>query len=238
MEIIYGIHPVLEAIKSGETLHKVLIQKGSNLAEQSELIKLLRQFNVPFQFAPKEKLNRVTRKNHQGVIAQVAAVQYHDYEKLIQSLYEEGKSPFILYLDQITDVRNMGAVARSAEAFGVHAIIVPATGSVHINEDAVKTSSGALNRIKVCRIKFPDEAIKYSKNSGLKIIACTENGDIPLKDAELSTPAVFIVGSEEKGISKSLLNLSDMQVKIPLTGKTASLNVSVATAILLYEVVR
>jgi 23S rRNA (guanosine2251-2'-O)-methyltransferase len=235
---IFGFHPVIEALRSGKELEKVYLRKGLRNEAIPGLISELRGKRIPFQFVPVEKINRMTHKNHQGILAQVAEIEYNDIEKIIPGIYESGKVPLILVLDRITDVRNMGAIARSAEGAGVHALIVPAGESAQINADAVKTSSGALHSLPVCRTDSLVRTVNYLKESGLQVAAATEKAEKLLYEADFTLPTVIILGAEDTGIEKNLIRLSDVQVKIPLYGTIQSLNVSVAASILMYEVVR
>jgi len=199
---------------------------------------LFRQWNIPFQYVPVEKLNRMTGGNHQGIIAIVSAVEYTDLDKLVPMLFEQGKLPCLVLLDNITDVRNLGAIARSAECAGFDAMIIPAKGSAQINSDAIKTSAGALNTLAVCRVNSLEETAKYLKNSGFQLIAATEKSDELLYAVDFSKPSVIIMGSEDTGIDPKLMRLADKPVKIPMMGAIQSLNVSAAASVLFFEVVR
>lgn len=234
--IIYGIHPLIEAIEAGKDIDKILIQKGVHNEVYLKIRELVMGTSIPYQFVPAEKLKRITTKAHQGVIAFVSPIAYYNIEDIVPALYEAGKIPLILILDGITDVRNIGAIARSAECFGVHAIVVPVKGSAQLNEDAVKSSAGALMRVPVCRDENLIRVIDYLKNSGLKIVSTSEKSEVALSDAEFTGPLAMIMGSEEKGVDQRLLSKSDLVLKIPMTGQVASLNVSVASGIVLYEV--
>jgi 23S rRNA (guanosine2251-2'-O)-methyltransferase len=235
---IFGFHPVMEALRTGKELEKVYLVKGLRNEAIPGLIGELREKRIPFQFVPVEKINRMTRKNHQGILAQVAEIEYNDIEKIIPGLYEAGKVPVILVLDRITDVRNMGAIARTAEGAGIHALVIPTGESAQINADAVKTSSGALHSLPVCRTESLVKTVTFLKESGLQVVAATEKAERLLYDADFTRPTTIILGSEDTGIERSLLSLSEVQVKIPLYGMIRSLNVSVAASILMYEVVR
>ena len=199
---------------------------------------------MPFQFVPAEKLDIICQKNrlrsvsHQGVLAFVSAITYHDLTQVIPFVFEKSETPLILVLDEITDVRNFGAIARTAECAGVHAIIIPKKGSAQINTDAVKTSAGALNHIPVCRVDSLKSTIQFLKDSGLQIIACTEKAVENIQNINYTVPSAIVLGSEESGISTEIIKAADHLVKIPLFGKIASLNVSVATGIILYEAIR
>lgn len=237
-DLIFGIRAVIEAIQAGKEIDKVLIKKGLTGDLFKELFDLIRINNVPFQYVPIEKLNRISRKNHQGVLAFVMPIALQRIEDIIPTLYEEGKIPFVLILDQVTDVRNFGAIVRSAECAGINAIIIPDKSSARINADAVKTSAGALHIVPVCRHRSLKEAVTFLKNSGLKLVAATEKAINIYTNCNLLGPIAIIMGSEDTGIDPRLLALADEQVKIPLLGKIESLNVSVAAGLLAYEVVR
>lgn len=236
--LIYGLHPVIEAINSGKDIDKVLIKKGIRGEISSELINKLKDFQIPFQFVPLEKLNRVTRKNHQGVLAFISPIPFRDISEVIQNLFEEGKDPLILMLDRITDVRNFGAITRTAECMGVDAILVPAKESAQINEDALKTSAGALNKISVCRSFDLASTMDYLRSSGLRSIYTHQEAGKYLYEVDLKGPLVIIMGSEEKGVSGQLIKLSDEGVNIPMAGTIESLNVSVAAGMILYEALK
>ena len=235
---IFGFHPVMEALRSGKELEKVYLVKGLRNEAIPGLIGELREKRIPFQFVPVEKINRMTHKNHQGILAQVAEIEYNDIEKIIPGLYEAGKVPAILVLDRITDVRNMGAIARTAESAGIHALVIPTGESAQINADAVKTSSGALHSLPVCRTESLVKTVTFLKESGLLVVSATEKAERLLYDADFTRPTAIILGAEDTGIERNLVSLSDIQVKIPLFGTIQSLNVSVAASILMYEVVR
>lgn len=235
---IYGFNPVLEALNAGKEIEKIFILKSMQQFRAGELINLATKQKIPFQFVPKEKLNRLTRQNHQGVVAMVSAVSFVDIETLLPTIYETGKAPFFLILDKITDVRNFGSIARSAECAGVNAIIIPSRGSAMINADAVKTSSGALNLIPVCRADNLKEAIVFLKNCGIRMIGATEKSETNHFAADYTQPVAIIMGSEETGISEEYLKLCDENVKIPMVGEVQSLNVAVAAGIIVFEVLR
>lgn len=228
----------MEAIRSGREIDRILISKRPDSQIMNELFPLVRQNNLVFQYVPEEKLNRVTRKNHQGVIAFISQISYSPLEEILFGCYDKGNDPLVVVLDQVTDVRNFGAIARSAECMGVAGIIIPEKGSARINADAVKTSAGALLNIPVARVASLQDTLKYLKNSGLKIVAATEKGHTMLYDTQLTGPLAIVMGAEDVGISPSLLKLSDELVKIPMTGQTGSLNVSAATTVVLYEILR
>lgn len=236
--MIFGTRAVIEAIKAGKEIEKILLQKGLSNQLFNELRQALKTNPVPYQFVPPEKFRKITDKNHQGVIAFISELHYYKIEDILPEIFERGEVPVLLILDKVTDVRNFGAIARSAECSGVHAIIIPTKGSAQINADAVKTSAGALHRIPVCREDNLKHTIDYLKESGLTVIACHEKTDKLLYDADFKKPVAIIMGSEETGISGEYLKRSDLAVKIPMKGNIASLNVSVATGIILFEVIR
>ena len=236
--MIFGIRPVLESISAAKEVDRVLLQKGLRGELFQELFEKLKELDIPLQIVPIDRLNRITRKNHQGVIAFLSRISYHRLEQVMPIVYESGKTPLVLLLDHITDVRNFGAIARSAECAGVNAIILPSKGSAQINADAIKTSAGALHKIPVCRNSNLKETILYIKNSGLQIVAATEKAEKYHYDVDYSKPTAIILGSEEKGISDEYLKLCNEIVKIPMAGKIQSLNVSVAAGIIMFEVVK
>jgi 23S rRNA (guanosine2251-2'-O)-methyltransferase len=237
-EFIFGVRAVLEAVLAGKELDKILIRKDLESELSKELFDALKGVRVPVQRVPVEKLNRVTMKNHQGVVAFLSEVTYQRIEDILPTLYEEGKTPFIVLLDGITDVRNFGAIARTCECAGVHAIVLPMTDSVSVNADAVKTSAGALHSLPVCRENSIRESILFLKNSGVHVIAASEKASNNYVQAELSGPLAIVMGAEDTGIANENLRICDDLVRIPILGKIGSLNVSVATGILLYEAVK
>lgn len=237
-EMIFGVRAVIEAIQAGKEIDKILVKKDIQSDLSKELFAALKGLFIPVQRVPVERINRITRKNHQGVVAFISAVTYQKIENLVPTLFEEGKSPFFVMLDGITDVRNFGAIARTCECAGVDAIILPAKGSVGVNADAVKTSAGALHTLPVCREQNLTQAIKYLKESGFRIIAATEKGDYDYTKANYKDPVCIIMGAEDTGVAYEHLSLCDEWVKIPLLGTIESLNVSVAAGILIYEAVK
>jgi len=228
----------MEALQSGQPFEKIFLRKGMQGEVFRELFSLVRGHHVPYQFVPQEKLNRISSGNHQGVIAILSLLEYQKVENILPGLYEQGETPFFVVLDRITDVRNLGAIARTAEAAGCHALVVPEHNSALVNADAVKTSSGALMHLPVCREENLRKSLQYMKESGLTLIAVTEKGNERFDIPDMRSPLALIMGSEEKGISPELLRMADHLVTIPMYGKVASLNVSVAAGILIYEVVR
>ncbi len=237
-EMIFGIRAVMEAINSGKEIDRILIKNGLSGELFKEFFDLVRKHQIPFQYVPIEKINKITRKNHQGVLAFVSPVSYFRIEDLLPGWFEEGKIPLVLVLDQVTDVRNFGAIVRSAECAGADAIIIPEKRSARINADAVKTSAGALHLMPICRTRHTLDAVRYLQDSGLKIVAATEKASSIYSDAKLTGPIAIVMGSEDTGIDPRVLSLADERVKIPILGKIESLNVSVAAALLMYEVVR
>lgn len=237
-DLIFGVRSVIEAIKADRDINKILIQKGMNKDLFSELKDALAGKNYQLQFVPVEKLDGLIDGNHQGVIAQVAPIEYKEIEALVEEKLEKGLKPLILVLDRITDVRNFGAIARTAECQGVDAILIPSKGSALVTADAVKTSAGALNRIPVCKTNSLKESLFYLQQLGMRIVACTEKTKIPLYEVNLRGSVAIIMGSEEDGITSDLLNLADIKARIPLRGEIASLNVGVAAGMVLYEKTR
>lgn len=236
--MIFGIRAVAEAISAGKEVDKILIRKDLSGELAGELFEMLRGSNIVVQRVPQEKLNSITRKNHQGVIAFISPINYQPIEEIVASLYEQGKVPFILVLDHLTDVRNFGAIARTAECAGVDAIIIPSKGSVSVTADAVKTSAGALMNIPVCRVQSLYNCVKYLKECGLQVMGASEKSNINYTDADMTTPLALVMGAEDKGISTEILSLTDTTVSLPQYGKIASLNVSVAAGVMIYEVLR
>jgi 23S rRNA (guanosine2251-2'-O)-methyltransferase len=237
-QMLIGLRPMIEAIDAGKEFDKVLIQKGLQGEIIQEVKELIRKHEIPFQYVPAEKLNRITSKNHQGIIAFVSPISFENLDTIIARVFEEGQTPRFLMLDGVTDVRNFGAICRTAECFGVHAVIIPEKGSAQINEEAIKTSAGALYNIPVCRVKSILGTLKTLQLSGVTVIACSEKTRKNSYECDLTNPICIIMGSEESGISNDLLKSANDIMRIPMSGKTSSLNVSVAAGIALYEVSR
>jgi 23S rRNA (guanosine2251-2'-O)-methyltransferase len=235
--IIYGMRPVMEALHAGVEMDKLLFQTGLRGELYHEVLSVVREKEIPYQLVPIQKLNRITTKNHQGVVGFLSPVTYENIEQLIPQIFEAGQVPFLLILDRVTDVRNFGALCRTAEAAGVHAIVFPSRGSAALNEDAVKTSAGALLRIPLCRIQNLKYTLEYFKNCGIKIIGITEKTDTVFFEEDLRVPLALLLGSEEDGISPAYLKFCDHKVRIPMMGEIESLNVSVAGGIVMYETV-
>lgn len=236
-EMIFGVRAVIEAIQAGKEIDKILIKKDIQSDLARDLFAILKQTSIPIQRVPVERIDRITRKNHQGVVAFISPVTYQHTEDLVPFLFEQGKNPLFIMLDEITDVRNFGAIARTCECAGVDAIIIPSKNSVSVNADAVKTSAGALLTLPVCREHNLTQTLRFLKNSGFKIIAATEKGDYDYTKADFSSPTCLIMGAEDKGVSYDNLALCDEWVKIPLFGSIESLNVSVAAGILIYKAI-
>ena len=234
-DLTFGIRSVIEAIKQGKTINKILLQKGLSGELIKELLALVHKENIVVQKVPVQKLNHMVKKNHQGVIAMISPVAYHQIDWLVQQVYEKGEDPFILILDRVKDVRNFGAIARTAECFGVHAIVIPSKDSALITNDAVKTSAGALFKIPVCKVTSLNAAVDFLKGCGLKIFSCTEKSDTLINKVETTGPKALIMGSEQDGVDSQLIKASDVNFKIPMTGSIASLNVSVACGIAIHK---
>lgn len=237
-QVVFGIRAVIEAIESGKQVDKVLMKKdlGGELAR--ELLSVTREYNVPVQRVPVERINKVTRKNHQGVIAFMAAVDYYHVDDIVPALYDEGINPLVVVLDGVTDVRNFGAIARTCECAGVNCIVIPERNSVSVNADAVKTSAGALNYLPVCRERNLVKAVQYLRDSGFKVMGASEKTDLNYTKVDFTGPVAIVLGAEDTGISTDVLKLCDTLVAIPQFGQINSLNVSVAGGIMIYEVVR
>ena len=234
---IYGIRSIIEAIESGEEIDKILIRNNLNGELYKELSDLIKNRDIPVQRVPEEKLNRITRKNHQGTIAFISPVRYYKLEDLVTTLYEEGSIPFFIVLDGITDTGNFGAIARTATCAGVDAIVIPEKGSVSVTPASIKTSAGALFHIPVCRCKSVREAIKLLKENGIKIVGASEKASELFTKTDFTVPVAIVMGAEDTGISQDALKMCDELVSIPMMGDVASLNVSVAAGVMMYEAV-
>ena len=235
---IFGIRAIIEAVEAGKTIDKLFIQKGLHNDLFAKLWKLVRLKRINYKHVPLEKINRLTKKNHQGVFAFISPIDFYNIEDIIPTLYEDGKNPLILVLDRITDIRNFGAISRTAECAGVDAILIPEKNTAAINGDAIKTSAGALHKIPICRTWNLKLALQFIKDSGIQLISCTQNTEDNIYKLDHRPPTAIIIGSEENGISPEFLKMSNSKAKIPMYGKIASLNVSVATGIILYEVIK
>lgn len=237
-DFIFGTRAVMEAIHAGKDIDKILVDKDVNNELVKELLAIAKQEKIPVVRVPEAKLNRITRKNHQGVVAHMSAIQYASLDHVIEECFSKGIAPLILVLDRITDVRNFGAIARTAECAGVHAIVIPEKGSAQINSDAVKTSAGALNHLPIARVKNLYYTVKDLKKMGLNVVAVTEKTDRMMYGADFTLPTALIMGSEEDGISDELMGQADEYVKIPMVGNIGSLNVSVSAGVVIYEAIR
>lgn len=237
-DFIFGLRPVIEAIEAGKTIDKIFIQNGLQGPIVMDLKKLLAQHKIRANYVPIEKLNRFTRKNHQGIVAFISDIPFYSIEDIIPQLFEEGKTPFILILDRLTDVRNFGAICRTAECVGVDAIVIPDKGAAPINSDAIKTSAGAIYNIKICKEKNLAHSVDFLQQSGISVFASTEKAQKLIYETDFKEPCAIVMGNEETGISKEVMHHSDEKIKLPIVGKTQSLNVSVACGAVLYEVVR
>ncbi len=236
--MIFGTRAIMEVVNAGKNIDKVFIRNGLSNELANELLNLLRAAEIPFQFVPEQKLNRITRKNHQGAIAYISPISFQKIENIIPQVFESGNLPFFLMLDGVSDVRNFGAVARTAECVGIQALIIPTKGSAQINADAIKTSAGALHTLPVCRESSLLQSIELMQNSGIKVVAATEKTETSIYDLDLNSPLCIVVGAEDVGISNEILKRADALAQIPLKGKIGSLNVSVAAGVFMYEAFR
>ena len=235
-QVVYGLRPVIEALASDAQIERVLIQNGLNSSLLNELRAKIKESGIPFQYVPVEKLNKLTSGNHQGVVATIAAIKYRSFVDLMEELCsDENRVPLVVLLDHVTDVRNMGAIARTAECTGVDALVVPDRGSAAMNEDAIKTSSGALLRLPVCREPNLKTVVNLARQYGFQVVASTEKGSLHYREVDFRKPTLLIMGNEETGISPEMLKMSDVRAKLPIVGEVASLNVSVAAGVMMYE---
>lgn len=237
-QMVFGIRAVMEAIESGKEIESLFIQRGISGSLIAELRELLRIHQIPYQQVPIEKLNRITKKNHQGVIGVISPITYQKIEDIIPLIYERGEVPLVLILDGVTDVRNFGAIARTAECAGVHALVVPKKGAAEINPDAIKTSAGALFSIPVCREDSLLKTVRFLQESGLQVVASTEKTNDSIYKPNYESPTAIVLGAEDTGVSNELLRAADYLAKIPMFGEIASLNVSVSAAVIIYEAIR
>ena len=236
---IFGIRAIIEAIESGSTINKIYLQKGLRGELFYELNKLIKTKNLTTSMVPVEKLDRLSKNsNHQGAVAQISPVEFHDLETLIEQTVASGATPLFLLLDQLSDVRNFGAIIRTAECTGVHAIIIQKNGSAPVNAETIKTSAGAAFKIPICKVDHIKDALFLLQASDIKTVAATEKTEDVIYDIELNQPIAIVMGSEHRGINPSILKMVDYKAKLPLLGEIASLNVSVACGALLYETVR
>ena len=237
-DYIFGIRAVIEAIEAGKEIDKILVKKDLQGELAQELFAAARKVGAPIQRVPIERINRITRKNHQGVVAFLSAVEYYTLEALVPALYERGEVPFVVLLDGITDVRNFGAIARTCDCVGAHAVVIPARGSVSVNADAVKTSAGALHTLPVCRERSLLDAVRYLHDSGFTIVAASEKSSKNYTQVDYTAPTAIVMGAEDTGVSPAVLRYCDEMVAIPMRGNIGSLNVSVAAGVMMYEVAR
>lgn len=237
-EFIYGTRAIIETIESGKEIDKILLQKDLKNELLLELQKMAKQHSIPVQKVPLEKLHRVTKQNHQGAIAYLSSVVYASLENVISETYSKGETPLIVVLDRVTDVRNIGAIARTAECAGVHAIVVPSRNTAQLGADAMKTSAGALNYIPICRVENLKTTLQNLRDNGIQVVACSEKAEKSIYEADLNIPVAMMMGSEENGISPEYLKFTDDHVMLPMKGQIESLNVSVSTGIILYEILR
>ena len=237
-EMIFGIRAIIEAIDAGKTLDKILLRRDMTSTIGKELLKRLMGTTTPVQKVPMEKLNQYTDKNHQGAIAFLSPIDFCSLETLVPTLFEEGKTPLLMVLDGVTDVRNFGAIARTCACAGADALIIGSHGSVAINGDAVKTSAGALYHLPVCKVDNLQHALQFLRDSGFTVLAATEHATANYTEVDMTMPTAIVMGSEEKGIYEGNLRICSHQVRIPMSGVIESLNVSVAAGVMLYEAVR
>ncbi len=235
---IYGIRAVIEAINANEPIDKVFLQKGLKSNLSKELETLIRKSGVSFSYVPIEKLNRLTKNNHQGVIANISPISFHNFERLVEQVAADKKLPLFLLLDQLSDVRNFGAIIRTAECTGVDGIIIQKKGAAPVTADTIKTSAGAAFKVPIAKVDHLKDAVFYLQASGIKVIAATEKTENTLYDVSFKEPCAIIMGAEDTGISPSILKAADDMAKLPLLGEIGSLNVSVACGVFLYEVLR
>jgi 23S rRNA (guanosine2251-2'-O)-methyltransferase len=236
--LIIGRKPVIEALERNAQVEKLLIEEGTTGPFEKQLRELTKKMGFPVQHVPKRKLDDITRANHQGVILVTALIKYYQLDDILQHTFDKGENPLFLILDNITDVRNFGAIARTAEIFGVHAIVIPKKGTAMINEFAIKSSAGALSLIPVCREKNIQGAIELLKLSGVKVYSSDLNSENVVQSIDFTGPSAILIGSEDEGVNKAFIRQSDQTFKIDQKGKTDSLNVSVAAGVILYEMQR
>ena len=235
---LYGLRAILEAIEANKSIDKVFLQKGLRGELFGQLEHAIRKNGINCSYVPLEKLNRITTNNHQGAVAQIAPISFYELDALVSIVKETIENPLFLILDQLSDVRNFGAIIRTAECTGVDGIIIQKSGSAPINGDAIKTSAGAVFNIPICKVDHIKDAIFYFQASEIQVVAATEKTDHTLYDIDFQSATAIVMGSEGKGVSPSVLKLVDAKAKLPMFGSIASLNVSVACGAFLYEVVR
>ena len=238
-ECIFGIRAVIEAIQQEKEIDKVMLRQGSRGELFQQLFTLIRENHIPFQYVPEEVFKPFADRNHQGVLAEVSPVPYQDLDEVLDRVESEGGTPFVFILDRVTDVRNFGAIARSAECAGVHALVIPNKNSAKISSDALKTSAGALYRVPVCRVLNLKKVVRELKfQRGMQVFAATEKAEKFYTGADFTVPLAVVMGAEDKGIDEGLLNIATECIKIPQKGQIESLNVSAAAAVLMFEVLR
>jgi 23S rRNA (guanosine2251-2'-O)-methyltransferase len=238
LEMAFGFHAVAELLGSGAEINKIMVARERRDDEVKALQQQAREAGVPVQEVPKEKLNTFTRKNHQGIIAFISPVFYHPLEELVANIYEKGETPLLVLLDRITDVRNLGAIARSASCANAHGLILPMLNSAQVTGDAIKTSAGALANLPVCRVQTLNQAIDFLLESGFSVVAASEHAAETYYQLDMTGPLAIVMGSEEDGLSPATLRKASHLAKIPIVGTVGSLNVSVAAGVLLFEAVR
>lgn len=237
--IIYGHHPVVEAIRAGKAVEKVFFQQGERGEVEKEIRHLTKEYNIPLQVVPREKLNKLVKGAHQGVVAWLALVEFQSIEDVLPWIYEQGETPLLMVLDSITDVRNFGAICRSAEVMGVHAVVIPQNGSAPANEEAMKASAGALARIRLCRVRSLFSTVDFLKESGVQVVVTAlTHHSVPVFDVDFTPPTAILMGSEGDGVHPKLIKMADVVTKIPQATDFDSLNVSVAAGVVLYEALR
>ncbi|MGB3774547.1 MAG: 23S rRNA (guanosine(2251)-2'-O)-methyltransferase RlmB [Leeuwenhoekiella sp.] len=235
---IYGTRAIIEAIKAKKELGKIYLQKGLNNPLSKQLERLIKEEGISVSYVPEEKLYKLSDQNHQGAIATISPIRFAPFDQVVETILASDKKGLFLLLDQISDVRNFGAIIRTAECTGVDAIIVPKSGGAPVTDDTIKTSAGAIFNIPICKVDHIKDAIFYLQGSGIQIVAATEKTDDLIYDIDFSNHTAIVMGSEGKGVTPGVLKLVDAKAKLPLSGKISSLNVSVACGAFLYEVVR
>ncbi len=237
-DYLFGIKPVIEALESRKSLDKILIKKGKNDDNISDIRSLARKLRVPVSFVPQEKLDRITRKNHQGCIALSSPIEFSQVAQVLPNIFEKGEMPLIMILDGITDVRNFGAIARTCLSAGFHAIVIPSSGFARIGADAVKTSAGAILKLDICREDNLARTIEFMQESGVCVYAATEKAEENYYNSDFVSPTAIVLGAEDKGVSTAVMRRVDNIVKIPMSNNFDSLNVSVAAGVLAFEAVK
>lgn len=236
--LLFGIRPLIEAIIAGREIDKIYVQKNLQGQLFKELWGYIKDYKLPYAVVPKSRLDKFTRKNHQGVVAQLSAVDFQDLQEIISQTYEKGEDPFIVILDRVSDVRNFGSIVRTSDGAGVHAVVITAKNSAAVNQDAMKTSAGALQHVPICREQNLNQTFDFLKNSGIRIVGCTEKTKKMSFNSNLNGPLAIVMGAEDKGIASERLALCDDKIKLPMLGEVGSLNVAVACGSILYEAVR